>query len=99
MNSNDKKSEIGLKTHLSAPPQVMSRIVGDEIVLLDIAKGTYFGLDGVGKRIWESVADGQSLAQTAITIAAEFDVEDSRAETDVVEFANNLLERELLRIE
>ena len=49
-------------TRLSIPPQVMSRQVGEETVLLDLKSGIYFGLDGVGKLIWESVADGLSLA-------------------------------------
>ncbi len=92
-------TEIDLESRLTAPPQIMSRVVGDEIVLLDIAKGTYFGLDGVGKRIWENVADGQSLAQTAAAIAAEFDVEAEQAQTDVVEFASDLVGRELLCVE
>lgn len=93
------KNDINLNSHLTAPPQVMTRIVGDEIVLLDIAKGTYFGLDGVGKRIWENVADGQSLGQTAAAIAAEFEVEDAQAQADVVDFASDLVARELLSIE
>ncbi|MBT6210629.1 MAG: PqqD family protein [Woeseia sp.] len=56
---------MNLDTQLSIPPQVMSRLVGDETVLLDLASGMYFGLDGVGKRIWESVAEGRSLGQAA----------------------------------
>ena len=75
----------------------MSRLVGDETVLLDMASGFYFGLDGVGKRIWESVADGQTIAQTAATIANEYDVEQERAQSDVVDFVSDLLERGLLQ--
>jgi len=60
------------------PPQVMSRLVGDETVLLDLASGTYFGLDGVGKRIWETVSDGRSLAETVEVVIAEFEVDKAR---------------------
>jgi len=59
------ETDMQLDTKLSIPPQVMSRLVGDETVLLDLSSGIYFGLDGVGKRIWESVADGLSLGETA----------------------------------
>jgi len=78
------------------PPQVMSRLVGDETVLLDLASGTYFGLDGVGKRIWETVSDGRSLAETVEVVIAEFEVDKAQAEADVLEFANDLKERGLL---
>ena len=87
---------MDLKTKLTVPPQVMSRLVGDETVLLDIASGVYFGLDGVGKRIWESVAEGQNLAQTIAVITREFEVDEAQAQADVIEFTNDLVERGLL---
>jgi hypothetical protein len=87
---------MNLDTRLSIPPQVMSRLVGDETVLLDLASGHYFGVDGVGKLIWESVSDGKTLAETVDAIVAEFDVEKSQAEADVSAFASQLVERGLL---
>lgn len=87
---------MDLETQLSIPPQVMSRLVGDETVLLDLSSGIYFGLDGVGKRIWETIEKGQTLAQIATLITSEFDVEEAQAQTDVIEFANTLIERGLL---
>ena len=90
------ESDMDLETKLSVPPQVMSRLVGDETVLLDLASGIYFGLDGVGKCIWESVAEGKSLAQAVVVITSEFEVDDAQAQADVLEFANTLIERGLL---
>jgi hypothetical protein len=87
---------MNLDTKLSIPPQVMSRLVGDETVLLDLASGIYFGLDGVGKRIWETVEDGQSLAQTVAVITAEFAVDEAQAQEDVIQFTSDLVERGLL---
>ena len=87
-----------LDTKLSVPPQVMSRIVGDETVLLDLASGVYFGLDGVGKRIWESVEQGNSLDQAVAVIVSEYDVDEAQAQADVLEFASNLVERGLLAL-
>ena len=85
-----------LDTQLSIPPQVMSRLVGDETVLLDLSSGIYFGLDGVGKRIWESVGEGLSLGETAAVIAAEFEVDEAQAQADLIAFATDLVERGLL---
>jgi hypothetical protein len=90
------ESDMDLETKLTVPPQVMSRLVGDETVLLDLASGIYFGLDGVGKLIWESVANGNSLGQAVDVIVAEYEVEHAQAQTDVLAFAGDLLERGLL---
>ena len=38
------------------PEDVVSREVGGEAVLLNLATGTYFGLDGVGTEIWNLLA-------------------------------------------
>ena len=85
-----------LETKLSIPPQVMSRLVGEETVLLDLASGVYFGLDGVGKRIWESVAEGNNLGQAVAVIVAEYEVDEEQAQADVITFASDLVTRGLL---
>jgi hypothetical protein len=87
---------MNLDTTLTVPPQVMSRMVGDETVLLDLASGLYFGLDGVGQRIWQAVADGKTLSDAVDIIVAEYDVDRDQATTDVLQFASTLLERGLL---
>jgi hypothetical protein len=87
---------MDLDTRLTVPPQVMSRLVGDETVLLDLASGMYFGLDGVGQCIWESVGAGRSLGEIAARVVAEYDVDEAQAQADVLAFAGELVSRGLL---
>jgi hypothetical protein len=87
---------MDLDSRLSVPPQVISRVVGDETVLLDLESGMYFGLDGVGKRIWESIGDGLTLGETAAAVVSEYEVDEGQAQADVIEFARDLVERGLL---
>lgn len=87
---------MNLETRLTVPPQVMSRLVDDETVLLDLASGVYFGLDGVGKKIWETVAEGRNLGEAAALIVTEYEIEEAQAQIDVLEFASKLVERGLL---
>ena len=83
-------------TILSIPPQVMSRLVDDETVLLDLKSGMYFGLDGVGKRIWDAVAEGRSIRETVAVITDGYEIDEEQAEADVIAFARDLVERGLL---
>jgi hypothetical protein len=87
---------MDLDTRLTIPPQVMSRLVGDETVVLDLASGMYFGLDGVGRLVWESVSAGLTLAQAAEAIIEVYEVDIARAEADVLDLAHDLVERGLL---
>ena len=87
---------MNLNSRLTIPAQVMSRLVGEETVLLDLASGYYFGLDGVCKVILEAVSYGKILADAVDAIVAEYDVERSQAESDVTTFVKQLVERGLL---
>jgi hypothetical protein len=90
------ETPINMDSRLSIPPQVLSRQVGDETVLLDLASGQYFGLDKVGKRIWDSISGGRSLAETADSLVAEYEVGEEQASKDVIDFVTNLVDRGLL---
>jgi len=90
------ETELNLETRPKIPPQVISRDVGDDTVLLDLASGLYFGVDGVAKRIWASISEGRSLGETAAVIASEYEVDEANAQADVLEFVRELVERGLL---
>ena len=87
---------MDLETRPNIPPQVISREVGDDTVLLDLASGMYFGVDGVAKRIWESISEGRNLSETVEVIASEYEVDEAQAKADVLEFVSELVERGLL---
>ena len=81
---------------VTIPAQVMARLVGEEIVILDLASGTYFGLDPVGARIWELMGEGRTLAEICATMLEEYEVERAQLEEDVLRLAAELAERGLV---
>jgi hypothetical protein len=87
---------MDLGTRLSVPPQVMSRRVGDETVLLDLQSGLYFGVDQVGQRVWELAGDGRTLGEIVDAVVSEYEIGRGQAEVDVMEFAETLVRRGLL---
>ncbi len=89
-------SDINLETRFTIPPQVMSRLVEDETVLLDLSTGLYFGLEGVGQRIWESISDGKTIGEVVDVVTAEFDVDEAQARADIIAFTDDLIDRGLL---
>ena len=85
-----------LTDKVSVPAQVMARQVGDETVILDLASGTYFGLDPVGARIWALIGEGKTLAEICTTMLDEYEVEREQLEMDVLRLTGELLERGLV---
>ena len=87
---------MNLSDKVSIPSQVMVRQVGEEVVILDLASGTYFGLDPVGARIWALMGEGRALAEICVTMLEEYEVEREQLEADVLRLAGELAERGLV---
>lgn len=77
---------------------LLSTNVRDETAILDMASGKYYGLNEVGKRIWELLQTPQSLAHLIAVIVEEFEVEESTCEQDVTSLLNDLLSAGLIEI-
>ena len=87
---------MSLCDKVTIPAQVMAREVGNETVILDLANGTYYGLDPVGARIWQLMAEGQTLTQVCEFMLAEYEVTREDIERDVLALVQTLLERKLV---
>jgi len=86
-----------LRDKVGQSPDVVSREVGSEVVLLDLASATYFGLNAVGVRVWSFLAgESRSLSEICDMLVMEFDVDEEDAERDVIALANDLLKHGLL---
>jgi hypothetical protein len=88
-----------LSDKVCVPSHVMPRAVGDETVILDLAHGTYFGLDPVGARIFELLRCGCSLAQACEAMLTEFEVARHDIERDVLALTQQLIDKQLVSVE
>lgn len=87
-----------LTDRLIASSDVVAREVGGETILLDLASGTYFGLDPVGARIWSLIEEAESitLSQVCDAIFEEFEVPREELVRDVLALAEKLTEQQLV---
>jgi hypothetical protein len=77
----------------------MCQDVGGEAVLLDLASETYFGLNKVGTRIWELLAQRDSLSAIHATLCKEFDAAPAQIEQDLLTLAAQLVQAGLVTVE
>ncbi len=62
---------------------VVAREVGEETMLLDLASGTYFGLNPVGGRFWQLLEEGRSANEARDILLEEFEVEAGVLDADL----------------
>ena len=91
--------KLTLEARVAVSPDVMLQEVGGEGVLLDLKSESYFGLDGVGTRIWRLVEDDGNLKVVHAKLLDEYDVEPARLEDDLGELIGRLVEAGLVNVE
>ena len=83
---------------ITISPNVVSRAVGEETVILDLESGTYFGLDSIGARVWQMMEEGRTLSEICDVMVAEYDVSRETLEQDAVRLASELAAKRLISI-
>lgn len=85
-----------LQQRLKASPDAFASAVGDETVLLQVKRGTYYGLDAIGTRIWAGLNDGRRPVEICEQIAVEHDVPIETVEADARTFLEDLKANEIV---
>ena len=70
----------------------------DEMVLLNVETGVYFGLDAVGTRIWGLLTQGATEDEIVAQLLDEYDVPRDELSVDVSSFLDDLQSKGLARI-
>lgn len=77
-------------------PDAVFRDLDGEAVILDLASGTYYGLNEVGTRIWILLAEGHGEDAIAAALSDEYEVTTEDAHRHVRELVADLLARRLI---
>ncbi len=76
---------------------VLTKQVADEMVIVDMQKGIYHGLNPVGALIWDELDGEQSLSDIATGLMEQYpDVERATIEADMLALMQALLDNDLV---
>ena len=88
--------DVEPETVLSRAPQVLSRVIDEEAVLLNLTTGTYCGMNEVATRAWEILEEPTSFDALCGRLTAEFEVEPATVRTDMQDFVRALTNAKLV---
>ena len=78
-------------TSVKRNPQLIAADMDGDTVMMSIESGEYFGLGGVGTRVWDLLAQPHTVAQLTQAICAEYEVDSATCEADIIRFLDELL--------
>lgn len=89
---------ISLRSTVAAAKDQVSAELADEIVILSLRSGRYYGLGEVGGRIWDLLREPRSVAQICDVLVEEYDVPREPCERDVVALLEQLASNGLIEV-
>jgi hypothetical protein len=89
---------ISFEQRLEFAPDVATSDLHGELVLLNFATETYYGLDEVGARMVSVLTEKPSIERGVKTLAEEFEVEEEKLRSDVRRLIGELLDGGLVEL-
>lgn len=80
-----------------APSQVSSDL-GEEVAILNIETGVYYGLDEVGARVWQLLQTETDVLAIRDSLLAEYEVEATQCEENLLDLMRQLNEEGLIEV-
>ena len=90
---------VSFTDRLRAIESVLIQEIQGEIMFLNMASESYFGLDQVGSRMFRVLNSAESIQSAYTTLLDEYDVDGDRLRADLDDLITKLLENGLIRID
>jgi hypothetical protein len=82
---------------VAAQDQVSSDL-GEEVVILHLKNGVYYGLDEVGARIWNLIQEPKAVNEIRDVLLDEYEVEPESCERDLLALLEELAAENLVEV-
>ena len=86
------------KSVISVTKEAVHCDLEEEVVILGLKDGVYYGLNPVGTFIWKLIQKPVSFKEIKEAVLAEYDVEEETCENDLQELLGDLLDKGLIEI-
>jgi hypothetical protein len=93
------EKNITSETIISRSESMLTNDLGDDIVMMDIDEGSYYGLASVSARIWELTETPVSIASICETLISEYDVPKDKCQQEVTNFVEDMLNRKIVQLD
>lgn len=83
---------------VAAKEQISCDLAG-EAAILQLESGIYYGLDGVGARVWNLIQETRTIHEVLVTLLEEYDVDPDLCEHDLLALLQELTDHGLVVVQ
>lgn len=96
LHSAMPSTALSLDDKIQRSETILASDLKNEVVMMDIEEGSYYGMEAPGSRIWELLATPQSVAELCQILGAEYDIGTEQCQIEVLAFLEELLTRKIV---
>jgi hypothetical protein len=89
---------ISVNSTVAAAKGQISADLADEVVILDLESGIYYGLDAVGTRIWHLIQAPRTVKDVQDTLLEEYEVDPDRCGQELLALLRELASHGLVEV-
>lgn len=95
----NEANAITLDTVIARRADLMSaELSNTEVVMLNVQRGAYYGMDETAQAIWSHLDQPRSIAALCAYLLTQFEVDRETCEREVLAFVNEMLKDELVQV-
>lgn len=89
---------ITLNSRVVRSEDFITSTVDNDLVMMSLEKGTYYGLDSIGSHVWENIAEPITVHDLCQKLTNQFEVQPTQCQTDVLAFLNELQKENMIHV-
>jgi hypothetical protein len=97
--SDDMNVTFTLDTVVEASREHLASELPDETIILHLPRSAYFGIDGVGRYIWDLIKHPTKIRSVRDALVERYDAPIGDIERDLFAFLEELRENELITVQ
>jgi hypothetical protein len=76
----------------------MAAEAGQDLVMVSIANGLYYGVSDIAREVWEAIELPKKVSNLIDNLLVTFDVDRARCEAETLSFLEDLLSERLIHV-
>lgn len=94
----NEEQKIDLNSVITRNPEIIFSAMDDEIVMMSVNQGLYFGVDKIGARIWQLLENPHPVEELIVLLTNRFNVSREDCERDTLTFLNDMLNKKVILV-
>ncbi|WP_207554861.1 lasso peptide biosynthesis PqqD family chaperone [Acidiluteibacter ferrifornacis] len=89
---------ITIENTIERSNEVIASEVENELVMMSLENGKYYGMDSIGGDIWKMIESPIVISDICSRLMKEYNVDELTCKRDVLDFLDQLEEQRLVKI-